>query len=54
MIGIGQKRAIETIVERKTRFTFIVKVEYRKSKTVTQKFPNLLNTLSKFIIKTMT
>jgi IS30 family transposase len=54
MIGIGQKRAIETIVERKTRFTFIVKVEYRKSKTVTKAFANSLNTLPNFIIKTMT
>jgi len=54
MIGTGQKSAIGTIVERKTRYTFIVKIENRKSKTVTQQFAKLLNTLPKDIRKTMT
>ena len=54
MIGVGQKSAIGTIVERKTRYTFIVKIENRKSKTVTQQFAKLLNTLPKYIRKTMT
>jgi IS30 family transposase len=54
MIGIGQKSAIGTIVERKTRYTFIVKIENRKSKTVTQQFAKLLNTLPKYCRKTMT
>lgn len=54
MIGLGQKSAIGTIVERKTRYTFIVKIENRKSKTVTQQFAKLLNTLPKYIRKTMT
>lgn len=54
MIGKGQKSAIGTIVERKSRFTFIAKIENRKSKTVTQEFANLLNTLPKYIRKTMT
>ena len=54
MIGTGQKSAIGTIVERKTRYTFIVKIENRKSKTVTQQFAKLLNTLPKYIRKTMT
>jgi IS30 family transposase len=54
MIGAGQKSAIGTIVERKTRYTFIVKIENRKSKTVTQQFAKLLNTLPKKIRKTMT
>ena len=54
MIGVGQKSAIGTIVERKTRFTFIVKIENRKSKTVTQQFAKILNTLPKYIRKTMT
>jgi IS30 family transposase len=54
MIGTAQKSAIGTIVERKSRFTFIVKIENRKSKTVTQEFANLLNTLPKYIRKTMT
>ena len=54
MIGVGQKSAIGTIVERKTRFTFIVKIENRKSKTVTQQFAKTMNTMPKFIRKTMT
>ena len=54
MIGTAQKSAIGTIVERKSRFTFIVKIENRKSKTVTKEFANLLNTLPKYIRKTMT
>ena len=54
MIGIGQKSAIGTIVERKTRFTFIVKIENRKSITVTQQFAQILNTLPKYILKSMT
>ena len=54
MIGVGQKSAIGTIVERKTRFTFIVKIENRKSKTVTQQFANIMNKMPEFIRKTMT
>ena len=54
MIGIGQKSAIGTIVERKTRYTFIVKIENRKSITVTQQFAQILNTLPQYIRKTMT
>jgi IS30 family transposase len=54
MIGIGQKSAIGTIVERKTRFTFIVKIKNRKSKTVTQQFAKIMNTMPEFIRKTMT
>ena len=40
--------------ERKTRYTFIVKIENRKSITVTQQFAQILNTLPKYIRKTMT
>ncbi|WP_395042882.1 IS30 family transposase [Flavobacterium sp.] len=54
MIGIGQKSAIGTIVERKTRFTFIIKLENRKSETVTQQFAKYLNSLPKYILKSMT
>ena len=54
MIGIGQKSAIGTIVERKTRYTFIVKLENRKSETVTYQFAKILNTLPKYILKSMT
>ena len=54
MIGIGQKSAIGTIVERKTRYTFIVKLDNRKSETVTHQFAKILNTMPKFITKSMT
>jgi transposase, IS30 family len=54
MIGTGQKSAIGTIVERKTRYTFIVKIENRKSKTVTKAFAKSLNSLHKNIRKSMT
>ena len=54
MIGVGQKSAIGTIVERKTRYTFIIKLENRKSETVTQQFAKYLNSLPKYILKSMT
>lgn len=54
MIGVGQKSAIGTLVERKTRFVLIVKINNRKSKTVTQQFAEYLNSLPKVIRKTMT
>ena len=41
-------------MERKTRFTFIVKIENRRSKTVTQQFAKILNTLPQYFKKTMT
>lgn len=54
MIGIGQKSAIATVVERKTRYTFILKIDNRKSKTVTKAMAKALNTLPKHFRKTMT
>ena len=54
MIGVGQKSAIATNVERKTRYTFIMKIDNRKSKTVTKAFANSLNTLPNNIRKSMT
>lgn len=54
MIGVGQKSAIATNVERKTRYTFIMKIDNRKSKTVTKAFACTLNTLPKDIRKSMT
>jgi transposase, IS30 family len=54
MIGIGQKSAIGTIVDRKTRFLIIVKIENRKSKTVTQEFALQLNKQPEYLRKTMT
>jgi transposase, IS30 family len=54
MIGVGQKSAIGTIVDRKTRFLIIVKIENRKSKTVTQEFALQLNKQPQYLRKTMT
>jgi IS30 family transposase len=54
MIGVGQKSAIATNVERKTRYTFIMKIDNRKSKTVTKAFADSLNTLPNYIRKSMT
>jgi transposase, IS30 family len=54
MIGLGQKSAIGTIVERKTRYTFIIKLKNRKSETVTQQFAKYLNSMPKHILKSMT
>ncbi len=54
MIGVGQKSAIGTIVDRKTRFLIIVKIENRKSKTVTKEFALQLNKQPEYLRKTMT
>lgn len=40
MITIGQKSALATLVDRKTRYVYIRKIPDRKSKTVTQIFNN--------------
>ena len=54
MIGLGQKSAIATVVERKTRYTFIIKIDNRKSKTVTKAFAKSLNKLPENLRKSMT
>lgn len=54
MIGLGQKSAIATVVERKTRYTLILKIDNRKSKTVTKAMARALNILPQHIRKTMT
>jgi transposase, IS30 family len=54
MIGVGQKSAIGTIVERKTRYTLVIELSNRKSETVTQQFAKYLNALPKYIVKSMT
>jgi IS30 family transposase len=54
MIGVGQKSAIATLVERKTRYTIVMKIQNRKSKTVTKEFANSLNSISKVFRKSMT
>ena len=54
VIGPGQKSAIGTIVERKSRYLIMVKVENRKSETVTQAFARELNKYSEVFRKSMT
>lgn len=54
MIGVAHKSAIGTIVDRKTRFLIIVKINNRKSKTVTHEFEKLLNKQPQYLRKTMT
>lgn len=41
MIGANQASAIATLVERKTRFTYIIKLNDRKSETVTMAFKTI-------------
>ena len=54
MIGLGQKSAIATNVERKTRYVFVMKIEDRKSKTVTQAFAKELKKLPNNFLLSMT
>lgn len=54
VIGLAQKSAIATHVDRKTRYTLIMKLENRKSKTVTQAFATALNKLPPFLRRSMT
>jgi len=54
VIGKGQKSAIGTNVERKTRYVIISKLKDRKSKTVTTEFYKDLKPLPKKLKKTMT
>jgi IS30 family transposase len=54
MIGVGQKSAIGTLVERKARFTYIIKLKNRCSATVVNGFSKELNNLESMFKKTMT
>lgn len=54
VIGLRQKSAIATLVERKTRFTVIIPITNRSSKTVTKAIAEELNRLEPDIRKTMT
>lgn len=54
VIGKGQKSAIGTIVERKSRYTLIVKLESRKSEEVVKMFAKKLNKLNSKLLKSMT
>ncbi len=54
VIGKGQKSAIGTLVERKSRFTFIVKLKNRKSTTVRKEFVKKFNKTDTLFTKTLT
>jgi IS30 family transposase len=54
VIGKDHKSAIGTIVERKTRFTLIVKLESKKANEVAKEFSKILNKLNPIYKKTMT
>ncbi|WP_121667033.1 IS30 family transposase [Mesonia aquimarina] len=54
VIGKGQKSAIGTIVERKSRYVCIIKLKNRKSATVTKQFAKILKGFNQNLIKTMT
>lgn len=54
VVGPKHASAIGTIVERKTRFTYIVKLKNSKSNTVTQQFARKLNQLHRGCRKTLT
>jgi IS30 family transposase len=54
VIGKNHKSAIGTIVERKTRFTLIVKLESKKAGEVANEFSKILNKLNPIYKKTMT
>lgn len=54
IIGKGQKSAIGTIVERKSRYTLIVKLKSRKADEVARMFSKKLNKLNAKLKKSMT
>ncbi len=54
IIGKGQKSAIGTLVERKSRYAIIVKLSNRKSKTVRKCFVEEFNKFDDLFLKTLT
>ncbi len=54
VIGRAQRSAIGTIVERKSRYTLIIPVKDRKTKSVTRAFAKELNQFENKLTKTMT
>jgi len=54
IIGKNHKSAIGTIVERKTRYTLIIKLESKKAGEVAEKFSEILNKLNHIFKKSMT
>ena len=54
MVGVRQNSAIGTLVERKARYTCIVKLKNRKSSTVSRRFVKVLNQFSAGFKKSLT
>ena len=54
VIGKGQQSAIGTLVERKARYTFIIKLKNRKSATVTRGFAKEFNQIENLFTKSLT
>jgi len=54
VIGKGQKSAIGTIVERKSRYTLIIKLKSRKANEIANMFSKKLNQLNSIFKKSMT
>lgn len=54
VIGKGQQSAIGTLVERKARYTFIVKLDNRKSATVRKGFAKEFNQINNLFTKSLT
>jgi IS30 family transposase len=54
MVGVGHGSSIGTIVERKSRYTFIVKLKDRKSDTLRKGFAKEFNRLDPKLRKTLT
>ena len=54
VIGKNHKSAIGTIVERKTRFTLIIKLKSKKADEVAKEFSKILNKLNPIYKKSMT
>lgn len=54
MIGLGHKSAIATLVERKTRFVYILKLESKTSVSVTKEIAKKMNRLKPQLRRTMT
>lgn len=54
VIGKNHKSAIGTIVERKTRFTLIIKLESKKADEIANQFSKILNKLNPIYKKSMT
>jgi len=54
VVGKSHKSAIGTLVERKTRYTIIVKLKNRKAKTIRESFVNEFKTIKSTLKKTLT